>query len=66
MTHQSNDDQKYDNCNAHVTTFNPAIVETMQKIVRDHRETLMYLSRFGTVTERAKASLIFTIAGEGV
>ncbi|MGB9940238.1 hypothetical protein [Methanosarcina sp.] len=52
-------------CTEPVTCLNPEIVETFKKIVSSHKETLDYLSKFGTITERAKANLIFEIAAGG-
>ena len=62
MTHQSNDNKEKIPCIDPVTAFDPAIVKTMQELVKNHSETLTYLSQFGSITERAKANLIFRIA----
>ena len=53
-------------CTDHVnSTYDLSIVHTMQALVRNHRETLEYLSKFGTIAERAKANLVFEIAASG-
>lgn len=66
MKHTSTDIKETNECIAPVTSaYDPVVVQTMQKIARDHKEVLTHLSQFGSIIEKAKARLIFEIAATG-
>lgn len=60
MTNQVRTSKTALNCIAPVTATD---LQEIIKFVADHKETLEYLSRFGSTVQRAKAALFLKLAG---
>jgi hypothetical protein len=66
MTHTREDIKESNICADPVTfSFDPAIVTTMQGLIKRHSETLNYMRKFGSITQRAYADTVFKIAASG-
>lgn len=46
------------------TEFKPSTIEAFKKIYTDKRETLEYMSKYGTTFEKAMANMILSAGGK--